>query len=232
MDLTSFTSSKSSKNSIIKDNEDVFIEYKNDSYHIIFRTKKGLKTYQDYLFLSPTTSITTDSLEKAEAFFKKSLEEGCEGVMAKALDAPYVSGLRSGNMAKVKEAKEDLDVVIVAAEHGKGKRAGYYSSFYVAVKDDEEFFTIGKVASGIKELDDQGVSMKNLTDILNSYKINEENNITYFEPRVVLQIRYQEIQPSTIYSSGYALRFPRMIMLRDDKRVEEINSIDDIKNLL
>jgi len=143
--------------------------------------------------------------------------------MFKSLTSGYSPGLRTGAMAKLKETKEDIDVAIVAAEYGKGKRAGYYSSFFVAVKnddyldEDDKYLKIGKVSSGIQELGEDGHSMTNLTKLLDKLKTHEENNIVYFEPKIILQVRYQEIQKSTTYASGYALRFPRIISLREDK---------------
>ena len=237
MDLTKFTSQKKEKKTILVDNENITIYTIDNQYYFTIKTKKGLQDYQNSLLFAPTHSIITDNEEEAQQFFEQSLSEGVEGVMVKSLTSPYVSGMRSGSMTKLKETNEDLDVVILAAEHGKGKRAGYYSSFYVGVinhegvDEEDKYLLVGKVSSGIKELENEeqsGVSMQKLTELLKPYKLSEENNITYFEPQIIIQVRYQEIQQSTTYSSGYALRFPRIIMLRDDKPLEEINSLNDL----
>jgi len=248
MDLTNFTNSKKkdekvNKNceKIIIDNDEIKILKINDSeIEFFIKKKSALKKYQDFLFLSPTNSLITNSKEEANTFFQKSLSDGVEGLMFKNLKSEYKPGLRSGAMAKLKETKEDIDVVILKAEHGMGKRAGFYSSFYVAVKNsnlmdcdmDEEFLEIGKVASGVKEIGNVGASLENLTKLLNKVKIKEESGITFFEPKVILQIKYQEIQKSTTYNSGYALRFPRIIMLREDKSIDEINSVMDIEKFI
>ena len=71
--------------------------------------------------------------------------------------------------------------------------------------------------------------MEKITELLLPLKISEQNDVVWFEPKIVLQVRYQEIQKSTTYDSGYALRFPRIIGLRDDKDLEEINTLSDIK---
>jgi len=166
------------------------------------------------------------------------MKDKVEGLMFKSLKAPYSSGLRTGAMAKLKETKEDIDVVILGAEHGRGKRAGFYSSFIVAVKNDEymdeedKYLEIGKVSSGIKEVSEDSHNMENLTSLLTPLKIKEIDGVTYFEPKIVLQVRYQEIQKSTTYKSGYALRFPRIISLREDKSIDEINSIEDIEHFI
>ena len=190
------------------------------------------------MFFSPTNAIITDNEKEAEQFFKLSLDEGTEGLMFKTLNATYKPGVRTGVMAKLKETKEDIDVVIVGAEHGKGKRAGFYSSFIVAVKNEnyydenDMYLQIGKVASGVKEIGSVGASIENLTKLLEPLKISENSDTVFFEPKIVLQVRYQEICKSTIYNSGYALRFPRIISLREDKPLEEINSIEDIENFI
>ena len=243
MDLTSFTSKKKEEKELIVDNDDICIYKTDKEYEFTIKTVKGLEHYQNHLFFAPTHSLetvkdTSKAINQTQEFFEQALSEKVEGIMVKGEDAPYVSGLRTGNMAKLKETKEDLDVVILAAEHGTGKRAGFYSSFYVgiynpdAADSSEEFLMVGKVSSGIKELGEEGASMKNLTELLKPFVINEEKNITYFEPKIIIQVRYQEIQPSTTYNSGYALRFPRIIMLREDKPVEEINTIDDLKSFI
>jgi DNA ligase-1 len=240
MDLTSFTNQKPKeeiKSEIIVDNNDVTITKIGEEVEFNFKNKSAIKKYQDFIFFSPTNCEVVDNTQDAQKFFRKSLEDGVEGLMFKSLTSGYKPGLRTGNMAKLKETKEDIDVVILGAEHGKGKRAGYYSSFLVAVKNDDEmcdeedrFLAIGKVSSGIKEIadDGEGATMQNLTRLLEPLKLSEEKEMTYFTPQVVIQVRYQEIQKSPTYSSGYALRFPRIINLREDKLIDEINSVEDV----
>ncbi|MCA9460171.1 MAG: hypothetical protein KC589_09590 [Nanoarchaeota archaeon] len=237
MDLTSFTSSskkKSKQEEILVDNDEVLIKKIDNELEFLFRKEEALDKYQNFIFMGPTHAIISDSEEEAQSFFEKSLSEGVEGLMFKNLNAPYSPGLRSGSMAKLKETKEDIDVVIVGAEHGTGKRAGYYSSFIVAVSNEESsseedsYLEIGKVASGIKEIGSEGISMENLTKLLTPYKISENKGIVKFKPKIIIQVKYQEIQKSPSYSSGFALRFPRIIMLREDKSLNEINTISDI----
>jgi DNA ligase-1 len=245
MDLTKYTKAKENntkketeKEKVIIDNEDIKAVKKNDEVEFIIKTKEGLQEYQDFLFFGMTHSVVSDDEEEAQAFFEESIEKGVEGLMFKNLDSEYKPGLRTGAMAKVKETKEDIDVVILGAEHGKGKRAGFYSSFIVAVKnpnytkDEDEFLEIGKVSSGIKEIGNDGHSMENLTNLLNPLRMSEKNGVVKFEPKIVLQVRYQEIQKSPTYKSGYALRFPRIIGLREDKDIDEINSIDDVRSFV
>lgn len=235
MDLTRFTKDKSEeKKEIILDNDEITVTKIGENVEFFLKKKEALAKYKDFLFFSPTNAMVTDSDEKAQEFFETSLAEGVEGLMFKSLETGYKPGVRAGSMAKLKETKEDLDVVILAAEYGSGKRGGYYTSFHVGVRDEDAmddenaFLEVGKVSSGIKELGDVGASMENLTNLLKPLKISESNGIVQVEPKIVIQVRYQEIQKSTTYSSGYALRFPRIISLREDKTVEEINTIEDV----
>ncbi len=242
MDLTNYTNlekkEKKIKKEIILNNSEIKITKIENKIEFFIKKKSALKKFQNFLFCSPTNSIITDSTKEAEDFFEKSLEKGTEGLMFKNLQSEYKPGLRSGAMAKLKETKEDIDVVILGAEHGTGKRAGYYSSFIIGVKNEnfidekDAFLTIGKVSSGVKEIGDEGASIENLTKLLKPLKISEEKSITYFEPKIILQVKYQEIQKSTTYNSGYALRFPRIVMLREDKSIEEINSIEDVERFV
>ncbi len=241
MDLTRFTQEKTNtkiKKETIIDNSNIKITKIDKEIEITINNSETLNKFQDFLFFAPTEAKIINSKEEAQKFFNASIEDGVEGVMFKSLTSGYSPGLRTGAMAKLKETKEDIDVAIVAAEYGKGKRAGYYSSFFVAVKnddyldEDDKYLKIGKVSSGIQELGEDGHSMTNLTKLLDKLKTHEENNIVYFEPKIILQVRYQEIQKSTTYASGYALRFPRIISLREDKSLEEINSITDIEHFI
>lgn len=240
MDLTKFTNIKKEikKEEVILDNSDVRIVKFGDEIKFNLKNKTALKKYQDLLFFSATNSIVVKNEKEAQEFFKESIERGTEGLMVKNLESTYKPGLRTGAMAKLKETKEDIDVVILGAEHGTGKRAGFYSSFIVGVKNDdynddsEQYLEIGKVSSGVKELGDEGHTLENLTNLLEPLKISEEKSITYFEPKIIIQVRYQEIQKSQTYKSGYALRFPRIIMLRKDKNLSEINSIEDIEEFI
>jgi DNA ligase 1 len=234
MDLMDFDKNKKEEEiKLFFEDENVKIEKKGKEKIYYFKTKKGFKKYSDEVFCSLTESKILNSVEETKDYLKKSQDDGVEGIMLKILDAKYETGLRIGSMYKLKETKEDLDLVILGAEMGTGKRSGFYSSFIVGIKYlENDFLEIGKVASGIKEIGEEGISMSYLTKILKPLKIKEEKEIIYFRPEIIVQVRYQEIQKSTTYNSGFALRFPRLIMLRKDKGIDEINSIEDVKNLI
>jgi len=179
--------------------------------------------------------IITSVDREAQEFFEESIKRGLEGVMFKNLNAPYHPGRRVGYMVKLKPTKETLDVVIIAAEWGEGKRSGWLTSFTVAVRDEEtgELLEIGEVGSGFKEKKEslEDVTFEEMTNLLRPYIIKSEGKKVYVEPKIVIEVIYDEIQKSPKYSSGYALRFPRFIRLRPDKSVNDIDTITRVIEL-
>jgi DNA ligase 1 len=161
-------------------------------------------------------------------FFKESKNAGNEGLMLKKLDAPYKPGGRVGHMVKMKETEEPLDLVITEAEWGEGKRANWFSSFTLACLDENgDFVEIGKVGTGIKEKDDteegeeSPVTFEQLTRLLKPLIISQKGKIVRLKPQILVEVAYEEIQKSPTYSSGYALRFPRVLRLRHMERSAE-----------
>ena len=172
--------------------------------------------------------IRTTDLKKAEEFYNKALDSGQEGVMVKNLSAPYQPGKRVGYMYKVKPEKESLDLVVTGAEWGQGRRANWLASFILSVRDEEtgELFEIGKMGTGLT--DEQ---FKEMTKRLKPLIIREEENTVYLKPKMVVEVGYQELQRSPNYKSGFALRFPKLIEIREDKSVEDIETVQRIKRL-
>ena len=178
--------------------------------------------------------ITSDEKE-AQEFYELALNAGEEGVMAKNLNGIYKPGSRVGYGVKVKPVMETLDLVIVGAEWGKGKRSGWLSSFHIACQDDEgNILGIGKVGTGIKELEqeeDGGVTFEQLTGLLKPLILEEKGGEVKVKAKIIIEVNYEEIQKSSKYGSGYALRFPRVVQIRLDKPVEEISSLDYVDDL-
>lgn len=180
-----------------------------------------------------STLLKTSSLAEAERFYKESLAAGNEGIMCKALNGIYQPGSRVGHMVKVKPILDTMDLVVVAAEWGEGKRSGWLTSFTVACRDEGEgdLLTIGKVGTGLKELEqDGGVTFQQVTELLRPEIVREDGREVFFKPTVVLELAFEEIQRSSAYKSGYALRFPRVINLRTDRIVEDITTIDEVRH--
>jgi len=182
------------------------------------------------LVIRPSVQIITDKDEEAQEFYENALKIGEEGIMVKKLDAPYSQGRRVGFMVKMKPVINDIDLVIVGAEHGSGKRGGWLTSYIVACRDDRgQFFEIGKVSSGLKEKPEEGFSYEEMTKLLLGLKTGEEDGVVRVKPEIVVSVTYQNMQESPSYSSGYALRFPRISHYRPDRRVNDIVSLDEIR---
>ncbi len=175
--------------------------------------------------------LITSNEEETMNFFNESLAMGNEGIMLKSMDSPYKPGSRVGFMVKFKPVMDTLDLVVVGAEWGEGKRSGWLTSFTLAcVDDDGNFLEIGKVGTGVKEKPEEGLSFGELTDLLKPHIIQEKGREVKIKPEIVLEIQFEEIQKSTNYSSNFALRFPRVKTLRDDRAPEECSNIEQIKD--
>ncbi|NOZ80958.1 MAG: ATP-dependent DNA ligase [DPANN group archaeon] len=185
---------------------------------------------QGKIRLSASKVVSTP--EEARTFYEKSLEAGNEGIMFKNLDAPYSPGSRVGSMVKLKPVMDTLDLVIIGAEWGEGKRATWLTSFSVACRDEEgNLLGIGKVGTGIKELESEGATFQQMTDLLRPSIIEQKGREVIVKPKVVVELSFEEIQKSTSYSSGYALRFPRLRNLREDRSVEDIADLATVEDL-
>ena len=190
---------------------------------------KSLIKQKEYV-VTLSDQLITSSLSEANAFFKKSINDGNEGLMAKALDAPYKPGSRAGAWIKIKGALDPLDLVIVGAEWGEGKRSGWLTSFTLACRDQDTFVEVGKVGTGMKEKEDVGgVSFGTMTETLKPLITEEKGRSVKIKPKIVVEILFEEVQKSPSYSSGFALRFPRVINLRPDKPASEAATIAMIK---
>jgi|ETNmetMinimDraft_2_1059921.scaffolds.fasta_scaffold09102_1 DNA ligase-1 len=177
-------------------------------------------------------SIVSSSKTEIWRFYKKSLSEGNEGAMFKKLDAPYKPGARVGHMCKLKDEQDALDLVIVGAEWGEGKRSKWLSSFTLACSDSGEFVEIGKVGTGVKEKPEEGLSFGEMTSELKPLIVSESGKSVVVKPKIVVEIAYEEIQKSPTYSSGYALRFPRVKRLRSMERsASDITTLAEIEKL-
>ena len=188
---------------------------------------------QKLLNIRLSEQMVTDKEIEGEKFYKKSLGAGNEGIMLKTLNAPYQPGSRVGFMVKLKPIMETLDLVIVAAEWGEGKRSGWLSSFTVAVYDEDtnEYLEIGKFGTGVKEKSDEGTSFEQLTELLKPHFLRESGREVIIKPEIVLEISFEEIQKSPSYSSGYALRFPRLVRLREDRRPNEASTLSQVEGM-
>lgn len=181
----------------------------------------------------PARQLVTGDIDEAKRFYQDSLDAGNEGVMAKNLDGVYKPGSRVGYGVKVKPVMESLDLVVVGADWGEGKRSGWLTSLTLACYDPDtgEFREIGKVGTGMKEKVELGVSFDEITEILRPNILKEKGRQVIIKPALVLEVNFEEIQKSPTYSSGYALRFPRVIRIRDDRSPEECSDTSLVESL-
>ncbi len=171
--------------------------------------------------------IVTSHISEAEGFLKKAMEAGHEGLMAKDLGSNYTPGVRGKKWFKIKPA-EFLDLVIVAADWGYGRRTGWLSNYHLAARDEKtgEFLVVGKTFKGLTDAE-----FTEMTKRLQEIKISESRYTVYVKPSIVVEIAYNEIQKSPHYKSGFALRFARITRIRDDKSPQEADTIARMKEL-
>ncbi len=171
--------------------------------------------------LSLADRIVPAGLEEAERFYAAAVSAGYEGVMAKALGSRYTPGARGRGWLKIKHART-LDLVIVAADWGYGRRHGWLSNYHLAVRDPERggFVEVGKTFKGLT--DDQ---FQQMTSRLLALKADETRSTVFVRPEVVVEVAYSDIQRSPQYESGMALRFARIVRIRDDKSAAEADTL-------
>jgi len=177
-----------------------------------------------------TKKLITSDAKKADEFFKKSLSLGYEGLMVKNLNGNYIAGRYVNGWMKLKSILEPLDLVIVKAEHGEGKRSKWITSYTVACKDKNNLLEVGKVSTGLKEKT-EGLTYEKLTKLIKPLIKEEEGKKVIVKPKLIIEVCYEEIQKSVNYSSGYALRFPKVKSLRTDKPLNEISTLKLVKKI-
>jgi DNA ligase 1 len=158
--------------------------------------------------------------------FRSSRSRGYEGLVLKDPDSPYTPGRRGKSWVKLKEELDTLDVVIVGAELGHGKRAGRLSDYTFAVRDGPEFRVIGKAYSGLTdaEIEEMAVKIKAAT-------IHDDGYYRSVSPELVIEVAFDSIQKSGRHDSGFALRFPRIKSIRTDKTPEQADTMERVRKL-
>ena len=180
--------------------------------------------------LSESRMVSTE--QEVEDFFEKARQSGNEGLIIKNLKAVYKPGARVGHMVKFKKTLENLDLVITGAEWGDGKRSRWLSSYRLSCFENGKFLEVGKVSTGLKEKPEEGLSFGEITEMLKPLITSETGKKVKVKPLVVIEVAYEEIQESSAYSSGYALRFPRVVRDRSsEKGVKDANSLEDVRRL-
>lgn len=175
-----------------------------------------------------TTQMITSNPAEAREFLRRSLREGHEGLMAKQLGSLYTPGARGKLWLKIKPVLEPLDLVIVGAEWGYGRRHEWLSDYYLAARDESsgEFEVIGKTFKGLNDEE-----IKAMTRQLKTLVAREERRRVWVLPKIVVEVAYNEIQKSPKYSSGMALRFARITRLRPDKSPIEADTLARVREI-
>jgi len=178
---------------------------------------------QEYL----TTRRIVTRKEEIDSFLQEALAAGHEGLMAKALDSTYSVGKRGKKWFKIKPA-DHLDMSIVAAEWGSGRREGWLSNYWLAVRDEtsDSFQMIGKTFKGLTDGEFEA-----MTERLRGLATSEERWGFHVRPEVVVEVAYNEIQRSPHYPSGFALRFARIVRIREDKGPDDVDTYARLKDL-
>ncbi|MFQ5919025.1 MAG: ATP-dependent DNA ligase [Thermoplasmata archaeon] len=174
-------------------------------------------------FLVPR--LVRPTLEEGQAFFEEALEAGHEGLVAKDLQSPYTPGKRGKRWFKVKPS-DTLDVAILAAEWGHGRRQGWLSNYHLGVRDEEGGFAmVGKTFKGLTDEE-----FREMTVRLLELKVEENRYVVTVQPQVVVEVTHNEIQRSPQYKSGFALRFARITRIRDDKSWEDVDTLAGLES--
>ena len=172
--------------------------------------------------------VLSGSVEAVEEIYRQALAAGHEGLILKNPSSVYAPGKRGKNWLKIKPVMETLDLVVIGAKWGEGRRASFLGSYRLGCRDTAtgNILDMGFVATGLTD-----EALAELTDMFRELILLEKGMEVEIKPAVIFEVAYEEIQKSPNYSSGYALRFPRMVAVRDDKSLEEADSLERVVSL-
>jgi DNA ligase 1 len=179
------------------------------------------------LELSREINVTPEEIQKANDLFENSIKDGHEGIMIKDPNAPYMPGIRGKKMLKLKAEPETLDMVVVGGTYGTGKRAHLIGSYLMAIQDEnQQFKPLAYAATG---LDDK--TLLELSEMVEPLIISKEGRQIKIEPSIILEIAFSEIVESPESETGYSLRFPVVKRIRNDRGLDEIDTLERIESI-
>ncbi|MDQ2951992.1 MAG: ATP-dependent DNA ligase [Chloroflexota bacterium] len=181
----------------------------------------------DGAFLAPYRLVTTEV--EVDAGFDAARAGGNEGIIAKEPGSPYTPGRRGKTWIKLKRALATLDVVVTGAERGHGRRNGVLSDYTFAVRaseSDPTLLNVGKAYNGLTDAE-----IAELTDRFKAITVQQFGRFHAVRPEVVLEVTFDIVQKSARHKAGYALRFPRIVRVRDDKPPTEIDTLQRVREL-
>jgi DNA ligase-1 len=164
--------------------------------------------------------------EDLEELFTAAQARGNEGLMIKDLESPYTPGRRGKSWLKMKRELATLDVVVTAVEYGHGKRIGVLSDYTFAVRNGGRLVNVGKAYSGLTD-----VEITEMTKWFLEHTVDDQGFRREVEPKIVLEVAFNNVMKSDRHESGYALRFPRIVRLRPDKLPEEADTIERVEEI-
>jgi DNA ligase-1 len=169
--------------------------------------------------------LVTDDAEAGQAFFADAVKRGHEGVMVKSLSVPYEAGRRGSGWVKVKQT-HTLDLVVLAAEWGHGRRTGWLSNLHLGARDETtgEFVMMGKTFKGLTD-----ELLRWQTERFQELEVSRDSYTVYLRPEIVVEIAFDGVQTSPRYPAGMALRFARVLRYRDDKTPAEADTVQTLQ---
>jgi DNA ligase-1 len=176
------------------------------------------------LVLAP--AIQLESVAQLEQAYVAARARGNEGVMLKARHSTYQPGRRGLAWLKLKRELATLDVVVTAAEYGHGRRAGWLSDYTFAVRDGDVLRNVGKAYSGVTDAE-----ITRLTQFFLEHTLEDFGSIRAVEPLIVFEVAFNNVMRSDRHDSGFALRFPRILRIRDDKPASEIDTLERVSEI-
>ena len=180
----------------------------------------------------PTTAIIrapvfqASSSEELNSLFDAAQARGNEGLMIKDPESLYTPGRRGKSWLKLKRELATLDVVVTAVEYGHGRRIGVLSDYTFAVRDGDQLLNVGKAYSGLTDAE-----INEMTKWFLEHTIKDEGFRRVVEPKIVIEVAFNNVMQSARHNSGYALRFPRIVRLRPDKLPEEADTLERVKEI-
>jgi DNA ligase-1 len=196
----------------------------NPQGNLVFEPVLGEQSGTPRVILAP--AVTAESPEKLEEIFSAARERGNEGLMIKDVQSPYTPGRRGKSWLKLKKELATLDVVVTAVEWGHGKRNKVLSDYTFAVRDGDTLLNVGKAYSGLTD-----VEIAEMTEWFKAHTLDDQGFRRTVEPKIVLEVAFNNMMQSSRHESGYALRFPRILRLRTDKSVDEIDTLETVKEI-
>ena len=166
------------------------------------------------------------SPEELDRLFEAAQKRGNEGLMIKDPESPYLPGRRGRSWLKLKRELATLDVVVTSVEYGHGKRSKVLSDYTFAVRDGDQLLNVGKAYTGLTD-----VEIARMTQWFLAHTTQDHGWSREVEPKIVLEVAFNAVMESDRHASGYALRFPRIVRLREDKSPEEIDNVDRVREI-